>query len=96
MYIFFTIKMASKQNKVGKIDPELEEYKLAMTTFKTGKHKGMTYEKVRQEHSEYFGYLFSQPVYQVYKYFDFISYCLDHLQTECIWDEDFLLETVLK
>ena len=87
--------MSSKQTQKLH-DPEEEEYKLAMKQFTSGKFKGITYEKVRQEHPEYFGYLFSQPVYQVYKYFDFIKYCLDFLSVECIWDEDFLLNTVLK
>jgi len=82
--------MASKQMKCTKPDPEEEEYKLAMTTFKSGKFEGMTYEKVRMEHPEYFGYLFSQPMYQVFKYYDFIKYCLDFMSVEAIYDPDFL------
>ncbi len=77
-------------------DPEVEEYKLAMTTFKSGKYKGLTYELVRQEHPEYFGYLFSQPVYQVYNDFNFIKYCLDFMSMESIWDKDFLVEMIEK
>tara|TARA_E500000318_G_scaffold82640_1_gene78059 strand:+ start:555 stop:827 length:273 start_codon:yes stop_codon:yes gene_type:complete len=87
--------MTSKEKKEyeGKIaDPELEEYKLAKTKFTCGKHKGLTYEEVRENHTEYFGYLFSQPVYQVYKYIDFIKYCFDFLKVEALWDEDFIEE----
>ncbi len=86
--------MSSKEKKeCGRpADPELEEYKLAKTKFTCGKYKGKTYEQVREEHTEYLLFLAGEPFCRVYKYIDFIKYCMDFLKIEALWDEDFIEE----
>ena len=50
--------------------------------FDTGKHKGKTYQYVRINHPEYFVYLSAQTVGSVYRYLDFVTYCMQHLTRE--------------
>ena len=57
----------------------MEEFK--EKTFDTGKYKGKTYQHVRVNHPEYFLYLSAQSVGSVYRYLDFIKYCMEHLKS---------------
>jgi hypothetical protein len=50
--------------------------------FTHGKYKGETYKYVRTNHTEYFMYLIAKPAGTVYRYLDFIRYCLDYISTE--------------
>ena len=51
-------------------------------TFKSGKYIGKTYKEVRINHPEYFIYLITQPVCNVYDCIDFIKYCMGYLTRE--------------
>lgn len=44
--------------------------------FVSGKYKGLTYNYVRVNHTDYFVWLISQPIGNVYNYLDFIEYCM--------------------
>ena len=44
-------------------------------------NKGKTYQHVRVNHPEYFIYLSAQSVGSVYRYLDFIKYCIEHLKS---------------
>ena len=50
--------------------------------FEKGKHKGKTFKDVRINHTEYFIFLISQPVGNVYDYLDFIKYCMDYINAK--------------
>ncbi len=47
--------------------------------FKNGKHKGRSFEEVRQNYPDYFLYLVSQPLGSVIEYVPFVNYCMDFI-----------------
>ncbi len=46
--------------------------------FTRGKYKGLTYNYVRINHTDYFVWLMGQPVCNIYNYLDFIKYCMSY------------------
>ena len=56
-----------------------KEQDLDIPIFKNGKHKGSSFEEVRQNNPGYFLYLVSQPLGAVIDYVPFVNYCMDYL-----------------
>ena len=46
--------------------------------FTRGKYKGLTYNYVRVNHTDYFVWLVGQPVCNIYNHLDFIKYCMSY------------------
>jgi hypothetical protein len=64
------------------MDNMISKIKLDNCIFVDGKHKGKTYKDVRINHTEYFLFLIAQPAGSMYRYFDFIKYCMEYIKSD--------------